>query len=70
MWPDLIVLFDPLIDDGLGLTGCAKPFGVQNFSAESAVEALVISVRPKIAPLERFLDGLTPKVIPGRSGWA
>ena len=46
MWPDLIVLFDPLIDDGLGLTGCAKPFGVENFSAESAVEALVISVLP------------------------
>ena len=70
MRPDVIVLFEPLIDHGLRLSGCAKPFGVQNFAAESAVKTLIVSVRPKIAPLERFLDGLTPKVIPGRSGGA
>lgn len=70
MRPDLIVLFEPLIDHGLSLSGCAKPFGIENFSAKRAVEALVISVRPKIAPLERFLDDLTPRATPDRSGWA
>jgi hypothetical protein len=70
MRPDLVILFEPLIDHGLSLSGCAEPFGVDKLSAERAVEAFVISVRPKIAPLERFLDGLTPKVTPDRSGWA
>ena len=46
MRPDLIVLFEPLIDHGLSLSGCAKPFGIENFSAKRAVEALVISVLP------------------------
>ena len=70
MRPDLIVLFEPLIDHGLSLSGCAKPFGIENFSTKRAVEALIVSVRPKIASQEPFHDGLTPKVIPGRSGWA
>ena len=56
----MIVLFKPLIDHGLSLSGCAKPFGIENFSTKRTVEAFVISVRPKIAPLERFLNGLTP----------
>ena len=46
MRPDLIVLFEPLIDDGLSLAGCPKPFGVENFSAKRSVEALVITVLP------------------------
>jgi len=46
MRPDMVVLFEPLIDDGLGLSGCAKPFGIENFSAKRAVEALIVSVLP------------------------
>lgn len=46
MRPDLIVLLEPLVDDGLSLTCCAKPFSVQKFPAESAVEALIVSVLP------------------------
>jgi hypothetical protein len=46
MRPDLIVLFEPLIDDGLCLAGCAKPFGIENFSAKRAVEAFIVSVLP------------------------
>ena len=61
MRPDLVILFEPLIDDGLRLAGCAKPFGVQNFEAKFSFEALLIPVRPQIAPLERFLHGLTPR---------
>jgi len=61
MWPDMVILFDPLIDDSLGLAGGAKPFGVENLCAKGSVEALVVAVRPKIAPLERFIDGLTPR---------
>jgi hypothetical protein len=61
MRPDFVILFEPSIDDGLRLAGCAKPLGVKNFSAKRSVEAFVISVRPKIAPLELFFHGLTPR---------
>ena len=61
MRPDFVILFEPLIDDGLSVAGCTKPFGIENFSAERSVEAFVISVRPKIAPLELFFHGLTPR---------
>jgi len=33
MRPDMVVLFEPLIDDSLGLAGVAKPFSVENLSA-------------------------------------
>lgn len=36
-----------LVDDGLGLTWCAKPFGIERLSAECAVEAFVITVLPR-----------------------
>ena len=60
MRPDMVVLFEPLIDDGLGLSGCCEPFCVEDFATQCSVKALIVSVRPKIAPLERFLYGLTP----------
>ncbi len=46
MWPNTIVLSEPGIDDDLGLFGGVEPFGVQDFSAQCAVEALVVAVRP------------------------
>ena len=30
MWEDVIVLFQPLIDDGLSLFGGGEPFSVQS----------------------------------------
>ena len=47
MRSDMIVLFEPLIDDSLGLAGGAKPFGFENLSAMGSVEALVVAVLPR-----------------------
>jgi hypothetical protein len=44
MTTDLVILFEPLVDDGLGLASGCKPFCVENFSAKRSVEVLVISV--------------------------
>ena len=46
MGPDMVILFEPLIDDGLGLAGGAKPFSVENLCAKGSVEALVVAVLP------------------------
>lgn len=58
MWSDVIVLFERLIDDGLFLPCCCKPFRVEYFTTQCSVEAFIVTVRPKVAPLERFLDVL------------
>jgi len=47
MRPDMIVLFEPLIDDSLGLADSAKPFGVENLSTKGSVEALIVAVLPR-----------------------
>jgi hypothetical protein len=46
MRTDVVVLFEPLIDDGLGLAGGAKPVSVENLCAKGCVEALVVAVLP------------------------
>ena len=46
MGPDMVILFEPLIDDGLGLAGGAKSFSVENLLAKGSVEALVVAVLP------------------------
>lgn len=46
MWPDMVVLAQPLIDDGLSLPSDGEPFGVQDFPAQDAVEAFVIAILP------------------------
>jgi hypothetical protein len=38
MRPDLVILFEPLIDHGLGLTGCAKQFGIKEILTKFAVD--------------------------------
>gem|GEM_PF-3652721 len=40
MGPDMIILFEPLIDDSLNLAGGAKPFSVENLSAKGSVEVV------------------------------
>ena len=43
MRPDMVILFEPLIDESLGLTGGAKPFCVENLSAKGSVCTPTIS---------------------------
>lgn len=61
MWPDVIVLFELLIDDGLGLAGCNKQLSVQNFSMKHAVEAFVIHILPRRSWIDA--DRLEPTLI-------
>ena len=43
----LIVLSEPLIDNDAGLIDAGKPLRVQHFSAERAIEALVVAILPR-----------------------
>ena len=47
MRSDMVVLSEPDVDGGLGLSDSVEPLRVQDFVAKSAVEALVISVFPR-----------------------
>jgi hypothetical protein len=47
MEPDMVILFEPLIDDSLSLAGGAKPFSVEYLPAKGSVEALVVAVLPR-----------------------
>ena len=58
MRPDMVVLFKPLIDDSLGLSGCCKPFSVEHFTTQRSVEAFVIAVLPGRAWID--VDRLDP----------
>jgi len=46
MGSDMVVLFDPAIDCGLGLAGGSEPVCVEDFVAKRAVETFVISILP------------------------
>jgi len=46
MWPDLIVLAHPLIDDDPGLVDACEPFSVEDLPAQGTVEALVVAILP------------------------
>jgi hypothetical protein len=37
VWPDMVVLAQPLTDDGLGLLGGGEPFGVQDLPAQGRI---------------------------------
>ena len=52
MWPDLIVMPAPLIDNGFRFDAIAKPFHRQTFVAEFAVETLRRSVLPRLARVD------------------
>ena len=56
MRSDIVVLFEPFVDDGLRLFQGRKPLGIQHLSSEHSVEALVITVLPRAAriDLDRF----------------
>jgi len=60
---DMVVLAQPLIDDGLRLPGGREPFGVQNLPAQSAVDAFVVAVFPRRARIDldwRYADAEKP----------
>ena len=44
MRSDEVVLFEPLVDDGLGMPGCCKPLDVEYFTTQSSIKALFVSV--------------------------
>ncbi len=70
MWPDVIVLAEPLIDDGLSLSGDREPLGVEHLSTQSAVEPFVLSVLPgrtRIDPNGRDADPAKP-ILKGLGG--
>ena len=50
----MIVLLEPLIDDGSGLLDARKPFRIEDFSAQRSVEALVISILPRGAGVDVY----------------
>jgi len=52
MWPDMIVLFQPCIDDDPGLFDCWEPLGIENFSSECAVEAFIVAFLPWTAGID------------------
>ena len=56
MRPDVVVLFEPLIDDGLGLSCCCEPFSVKHFTTQRSVEAFVVAILPGRAGID--VDGL------------
>ena len=52
MWPYVIVLFEPHIDDDLSLIDACKPFGVQNFISQCAIEPFIVAVLPRAARVD------------------
>ena len=58
MRSDMVVLAEPLVDDGLGLRCRGEPFGVQYFPVQGAIEAFVIAILPWRARID--LNGLYP----------
>ena len=47
MWTEVIVVFEPVIDDDLCLFGRREPFCIEHLAAKGAVEAFVVSVLPR-----------------------
>ena len=49
MWADMVIFFDPAIDCGLGLFCGLEPVCIEDFVAQRAVKAFIISVLPGAA---------------------
>ena len=47
MWTDVIVLFEPPVDDDLRLLSRREPFCIEHLAAKGSVEAFVVSVLPR-----------------------
>ena len=58
MLPDMVVLFEPLIDHGLRLSGCCETLFVADFTTQCSIKALIVSVLPGRAWID--VDRLDP----------
>ena len=47
VWPDFVILSEPCVDGDLRLSGAVEPFGIQDFSSQSSVEAFVAPIFPR-----------------------
>jgi len=47
MWTEVIVVFEPVIDNDLCLLGRREPFCIEHLAAKVSVEAFVVSVLPR-----------------------
>ena len=47
MWTEVVVLFEPLVDDDLCLLSRREPFFIEHLAAKGSVEAFVVSVLPR-----------------------
>jgi len=62
MKSDLIVLISPGSDSNARLCACSKPFHVQTFVSELAVEAFIKTVLPWFTRVaERCIDAMFPE---------
>ena len=62
MRSDLIVLLSPCFDNNARLCACSKPFHVQTFVSELAVEAFIKTVLPRFTRVaERCIDAMLPE---------
>jgi hypothetical protein len=46
VWPDLVVVLSPLLDDDLGFSERLEDLAVEQFVAKPAFEAFILSVLP------------------------
>ena len=46
MWPGVIVLLEPVVDDDLSLLGRREPLRIEYFSTQGPIEALIVSILP------------------------
>ena len=47
MWTEVIVVFEPVVDDDLCLPGRREPLCIEHLAAKGSVEAFVVSVLPR-----------------------
>ena len=47
MGTDLVILFEPSVDDSSGLIDRDKPLRIENFSAERSIEPLIVPILPR-----------------------
>ena len=64
MWSDVVVLFEPFVDDGLRLLEGREPLGIEDLASERSVKSFVVSVLPGASWID--LNGLdTGSLEPG-----
>ena len=52
MGADMIILFEPSVDDNLRLLEGWEPFSIQDFAPERSIEAFIVTVFPRTAGID------------------